>query len=81
MNIFVLLKQTFDTEERIVIQNGEISDDGVKYVINPYDEYAVEEALLQRDQHGGTVTVVGVGPNGRPRRCERRWRWERTRRY
>ncbi|MCJ8012368.1 electron transfer flavoprotein subunit beta/FixA family protein [Paenibacillus sp. KQZ6P-2] len=63
MNIFVLLKQTFDTEERIVIQNGEISDDGVKYVMNPYDEYAVEEALLQRDQHGGTITVVGVGPD------------------
>ncbi|MEC0239721.1 electron transfer flavoprotein subunit beta/FixA family protein [Paenibacillus dokdonensis] len=63
MNIFVLLKQTFDTEERIVINNGEISDDGVKYVMNPYDEYAVEEALLQRDQHGGTITVVGVGPD------------------
>ncbi|MEC0371329.1 electron transfer flavoprotein subunit beta/FixA family protein [Paenibacillus chibensis] len=63
MNIFVLLKQTFDTEERIVISNGEISDDGVKYVMNPYDEYAVEEALLQRDQHGGTITVVSVGPD------------------
>ncbi|WP_136605774.1 electron transfer flavoprotein subunit beta/FixA family protein [Paenibacillus dokdonensis] len=63
MNIFVLLKQTFDTEERIIINNGEISDDGVKYVMNPYDEYAVEEALLQRDQHGGTITVVGVGPD------------------
>lgn len=62
MNIFVLLKQTFDTEERIVIEGGEISDDGVKYVMNPYDEYAVEEALLQRDQHGGSITVVGVGP-------------------
>lgn len=63
MNIFVLLKQTFDTEERITIQNGEISEDGVKFVMNPYDEYAVEEALLQRDEHGGTVTVVGVGPD------------------
>ncbi|BFH62370.1 electron transfer flavoprotein subunit beta/FixA family protein [Paenibacillus azoreducens] len=63
MNIFVLLKQTFDTEEKIVIENGKISDDGVKYVMNPYDEYAVEEALLQRDQHGGKITVVGVGPD------------------
>ncbi|SDT50110.1 electron transfer flavoprotein beta subunit [Paenibacillaceae bacterium GAS479] len=62
MNIFVLLKQTFDTEEKIVIQNGSVSDDGVKYVINPYDEYAVEEALQQRDKHGGNVTVVSVGP-------------------
>ncbi|RUT28662.1 electron transfer flavoprotein beta subunit/FixA family protein [Paenibacillus zeisoli] len=62
MNIYVLLKQTFDTEERIVITNGEISDDGVKYVINPYDEYAVEEALRQKEQHGGTVIVLSVGP-------------------
>ncbi|MNK34658.1 Electron transfer flavoprotein subunit beta [compost metagenome] len=62
MNIYVLLKQTFDTEERIVITNGEVSDDGVKYVINPYDEYAVEEALRQKEQHGGTITVLSVGP-------------------
>ncbi|MGZ9584499.1 electron transfer flavoprotein subunit beta/FixA family protein [Paenibacillus marinisediminis] len=63
MNIYVLLKQTFDTEEKIVIRDGQITDDGVKYVINPYDEYAVEEALLQRDQHGGTITVVSIGPD------------------
>lgn len=62
MNIYVLLKQTFDTEERIVITNGEVSDDGVKYVINPYDEYAVEEALRQKEQHGGTITVLSAGP-------------------
>jgi electron transfer flavoprotein beta subunit len=62
MNIYVLLKQTFDTEERIVIENGRISEDGVKFVINPYDEYAVEEAIQIRDQHGGKVTLVSVGP-------------------
>lgn len=63
MNMYVMLKQTFDTEEKIVIQDGAIVDDGVKYVINPYDEYAVEEALLQKEQHGGTVTVLSVGPD------------------
>lgn len=63
MNIYVLLKQTFDTEEKIVIQDGKISDDGVKYVINPYDEYAVEEALRQKENHGGTITVVSIGPS------------------
>ncbi|GIP56352.1 electron transfer flavoprotein subunit beta/FixA family protein [Paenibacillus sp. FSL W8-0186] len=62
MNIFVLLKQTFDTEEKIVIQDGEISEDGVKFIINPYDEYAVEEALRLKELHGGQVTVVSVGP-------------------
>ncbi|PTX59319.1 electron transfer flavoprotein beta subunit [Melghirimyces profundicolus] len=62
MNILVCLKQTFDTEERIVIEDGQISEDGVEFVINPYDEYAVEEAIRLRDEHGGEVTVITVGP-------------------
>lgn len=63
MNIFVLLKQTFDTEERIVLRDGAISEDGVKFVINPYDEFAVEQAIQLRDEFGGKVTVVSVGPD------------------
>lgn len=62
MNILVVMKQTFDTEERIVIEGGQISEDGVEFVINPYDEYAVEEAIRLRDEHGGEVTVITVGP-------------------
>ncbi len=62
MNILVCLKQTFDTEERIVIEDGQISEDGVEFIINPYDEYAVEEAIRLRDEHGGEVTVITVGP-------------------
>ncbi len=61
MNIYVLLKRTFDTEEKIVIENGQINEDGVEFIINPYDEYAVEEAIKVRDEHGGEVTVVSVG--------------------
>lgn len=61
MNIFVLLKRTFDTEEKIAINNGRIEDDGAEYIINPYDEYAVEEAINIRDEHGGEVTVVTIG--------------------
>ncbi|MFA1820616.1 electron transfer flavoprotein subunit beta [Virgibacillus oceani] len=61
MNIYVLLKKTFDTEEKINVSNGEIEDDGAEFIINPYDEYAVEEAINQRDAHGGEVTVVTVG--------------------
>ena len=62
MQTVVLIKQTFDTEEKIVIRDGAISEDGVKFVINPYDEYAVEEAIRQKERHGGNVTVVSVGP-------------------
>ncbi len=61
MNIYVLLKRTFDTEEKIMISGGNIQDEGVEYIINPYDEYAVEEAIVLRDAHGGKVTVITVG--------------------
>ncbi|HWK24822.1 MAG TPA: electron transfer flavoprotein subunit beta/FixA family protein [Ureibacillus sp.] len=61
MNIFVLVKRTFDTEEKIAIANGKIQDDGAEYIINPYDEFAIEEAIQVRDAQGGKVTVVTVG--------------------
>ncbi|WP_407269143.1 electron transfer flavoprotein subunit beta/FixA family protein [Radiobacillus sp. PE A8.2] len=61
MNIYVLMKSTFDTEEKIFVTDGHIDDDGVERIINPYDEYAIEEAIVLRDQHGGSVTVVTVG--------------------
>lgn len=61
MNIYVLMKRTFDTEEKIVLKNGEIDDSGVEFIINPYDEYAIEEAIQLRDEHGGEITVVTVG--------------------
>ncbi|MDM5334700.1 electron transfer flavoprotein subunit beta/FixA family protein [Ureibacillus composti] len=61
MNIFVLVKRTFDTEEKITISGGKIQDDGAEYIINPYDEYAIEEAIQVRDAQGGKVTVVTIG--------------------
>ncbi len=61
MNIIVCLKQTFDTEARIELKDGEIVTQGIKYIINPYDEFAVEEALRIKEAQGGEVTVVSVG--------------------
>jgi electron transfer flavoprotein beta subunit len=61
MNIYVLMKRTFDTEEKIAVTNGKISEDGAEFIINPYDEYAIEEAIQVRDAQGGEVTVVTVG--------------------
>lgn len=61
LNIVVLLKQTFDTEEKIIVTPAGISDADVKLIINPYDEYALEEALRQRELHGGQVRVVTCG--------------------
>lgn len=62
MKIAVLLKQTFDTEAKITIDSkGQISRQGVSLIINPYDEYAVEEALRLKEKNGGEVTVVSAG--------------------
>ncbi|MDR0357004.1 MAG: electron transfer flavoprotein subunit beta/FixA family protein [Clostridiales Family XIII bacterium] len=62
MNIIVSVKQTFDTEAKIALNaEGKISDDGVTLVINPYDEFAVEEALKLKEKFGGEVTVVCAG--------------------
>lgn len=61
MNLIVCLKQTFDTEEKVLIENGQVSEDGAKFIINPYDEYALEEAIRLKEQHGGEVTVITIG--------------------
>lgn len=63
MKSLVLLKQTFDTEEKIALTNGKVSESKVTFVINPYDEYAVEEAVAIKEKHGGEVTVVTIGPS------------------
>ncbi len=64
MNVAVLLKQTPDTESVIRIASdgkGVVTDD-LKWIVNPYDEFAVEAALRLKEKHGGTVTVISWGP-------------------
>jgi len=64
VNCVVCLKQVPDTETQIKIAQDGVSvvTDNIKWVMNPYDEYAVEEALRIKEKFGGEVTVVGVGP-------------------
>lgn len=64
MNIAVCIKRVPDTETRIRLAEGAtaIDPDGVKYVVSPYDEIAVEAALRIRDAAGeGEVTVITFG--------------------
>ncbi|MGI1657876.1 MAG: electron transfer flavoprotein subunit beta/FixA family protein [Desulfitobacterium sp.] len=62
MNIVVLMKQTVDTEAKIVLNSdGKIDTNGVTLVINPLDEYAIEEALRIKERLGGEVTIVTLG--------------------
>lgn len=66
MNIFVLLKQVPDTETKIKIAADKktIEQGDIKWVINPYDEFAIEQALKTKEQlKAGSVTVVSVGPD------------------
>ena len=64
MNIIVCLKQVPDTETQIkVAPDGKsIVKDDIKWVMNPYDEFGVEEALSIKEKFGGEVLVVGLGP-------------------
>jgi electron transfer flavoprotein beta subunit len=63
MNIIVLVKQVPDTSEvKINRETNTLIRDGVPSIINPYDMYAIEEALRLREQHGGKVTAVTMGP-------------------
>lgn len=61
MKIFVCVKNVPDTAARIKVVGQAGYDESVKFVINPYDEYAVEEAVKITEQNGGEVVVVTVG--------------------
>ena len=64
MKIVVCVKQVPDTETKVVIGGDGLSIDqaDVKYVMNPYDEYAVEEALKLKEAAGeGEVIVLSLG--------------------
>ena len=66
MNIFVLLKQVPDTETKIRLtgDNSGIEQGDIKWIVSPYDEYAIEEGLKTKEAlKAGTVTAVSVGPD------------------
>jgi len=65
MDIIVCIKQVPDTETKIKVnpEGTGIVTEGIKWVMNPFDEYAVEEALRIREKMGGKVTVMCLGPD------------------
>ena len=66
MDIIVLLKSVIATDEPIHVMQGVIDDRTAKRTINPYDEYAMEEALRIKEAHGGTVTALSLGGDSAP---------------
>ena len=63
MNVAVLIKQVPETSDvKINRETNTLMREGVASIINPFDMYAIEEALRIREQHGGKVTVITMGP-------------------
>ena len=64
MNTLVCIAQVPDTESRIKISSDGryIDEAGLKFIVSPYDEYALEEAIRLKEKSGGDVTVVTFGP-------------------
>lgn len=65
MKIGVLVKQVPDTETKIrVLGDGSGIETGdIKWIVNPYDEFAIEEALKLKEKDGGEVVVFCLGPD------------------
>jgi len=64
MNILVGISRVPDTATKIIIgaDGKSIDEKGVKFIINPYDEFALEEGLRLKEKYGGTVVTITVGP-------------------
>ena len=63
MNIVVCIKQVPDTTaEKKLNAEFRLDRTGAENIINPFDEYAIEEGLKTKEQKGGTVTALCVGP-------------------
>lgn len=61
MKIVVCVKQVPDTAARVVVQDGRVNWGDAPLVINPWDEYAVEGALVQAEAHKGQVIALSLG--------------------
>jgi electron transfer flavoprotein beta subunit len=65
MNIAVCVKQVPDTETKIKISEDkrQIDESDINFILNPYDEFAVEEAIKTKENNGGEVTIISLGPD------------------
>jgi electron transfer flavoprotein beta subunit len=63
MNILVCISRVPDTATKIFVSpdGKSIDPKGVKFILNPYDEFALEEGLRLKEKNGGTVTAITVG--------------------
>ncbi|MBM9513886.1 electron transfer flavoprotein subunit beta/FixA family protein [Desulfogranum marinum] len=63
MHIVVCIKQVPDAKDvRLDPETNTLAREGVESIMNPYDRHALEEAVALKEEHGGTVTVITMGP-------------------
>ena len=63
MHIVVCIKQVPETRDVAVDEEtGVLLRDGVKSIMNPFDLYALEAALRLKEERGGSVSVISMGP-------------------
>ncbi len=63
MNVLVCGKQVPGTSNvRMDEETGTMVREGVESIINPLDLYSIEGAMRLREEHGGSVTVLSMGP-------------------
>jgi len=62
LNAIVCVKQVLDTEAPVKVQQGQVVLADMPMMVNVFDEYAIEEALLWREKLGGKVTALSMGP-------------------
>jgi electron transfer flavoprotein beta subunit len=65
VKIAVCVKQVPDTETKIRISGDKksVEENDINFILNPYDEFAVEEGLKITETHGGDVTIISLGPD------------------
>ena len=59
--IAVLVKRVPDTNAKIAISEDRVDLSAVKWVMSPYDEFALEAAMMHKESNGGTVTAITLG--------------------
>ena len=62
LHVVVFTKQTPDTAARVEVRDGHVAWGDAPLVVNPWDEYAIEEAIRLKEKHGGKATAVSMGP-------------------
>ncbi len=63
MNSVVCISHVPDTESRIRVTGNKIDETGLKFIVSPYDEFALEEAIRLKEKSPGDVTVITFGPD------------------